>query len=275
MYVFEAIAIGFAAAVLSGMFGVGGAVLTTPAIRVLLDCSPAIALGTTLPATIPTAASGAITYYRRGLVDKRIAFHCCMGGLAGAVGGALLTSVIDLHYLMLLTGALILYVSAVTIRRGVSGHGLDAEPPETPSRLIEEPGLTEAPDTGEAESSVWTMLAIGLATGLFSGLLGVGGGLILIPCFIYILHIPLKKAFGTSLAVITVIAIPGTVIHSLLHHISWSLVLYLTIGAIPGAYLGARLSIRTKERVLYILFGLLLAVFGVVFIVNEIISMTG
>jgi hypothetical protein len=116
-------------------------------------------------------------------------------------------------------------------------------------------------------------LGIGLVTGLFSGLLGVGGGIVLIPSFLYILHMPLKKAFGTSLAVITVIAIPGTVVHSFLHHISWSLVLYLVIGSIPGAYIGARLSIRTAERVLYVLFGLLLAVFGVVFIVNEIISM--
>jgi uncharacterized protein len=274
MYVFEAIAIGFAAAFLSGMFGVGGAVITTPAIRVLLDASPAIALGTTLPVTIPTAASGAITYYRRGLVDTRVAFHCCLGGLVGAVGGALLTWVIDLHYLMLVTGAIIIYVSVATIRRGISGHGLDVEPSSIPSQAIEEPDWRQKPGTGESGSSAWAAIMIGLATGFFSGLLGVGGGLVLVPCFIYILHIPLKKAFGTSLAVIMVIAIPGTVVHSLLHHISWSLVLYLVIGAIPGAYLGARLSIRTAERVLYILFGLLLGAFGVVFIVNEIISMT-
>jgi uncharacterized membrane protein YfcA len=86
---------------------------------------------------------------------------------------------------------------------------------------------------------------------------------------------PIKKAFGTSLAVITIIAIPGTVIHTLLGHISWSIFLYLTIGVIPGAYLGASVSIRTNERVLYALFGALIAVFGVIFIVNEIISMVG
>ena len=115
---------------------------------------------------------------------------------------------------------------------------------------------------------------IGLGAGLLSGLLGVGGGVLLIPGFLYILRMPIRRAFATSLAVIAVIAIPGTVVHALLHHISWSLALYLAIGSIPGAYLGARLNLRTAERLLYIMFGALLGIFGVLFIVNEIISMT-
>lgn len=294
MYVLGAIVIGFVAAFLAGMFGIGGAGITTPAIRVILDASPAVALGTTLPVTIPTAAAGAWTYYRRGLVVWSVAAYCCLGGLFGAVGGALLTRYIDLHYLMLFTGALVLYLSVTTIRRGVTGHGLETEPAETPpegDELEEEcahgaqPVRSPAGNGSEPEavdecppdyvSRVPLTLSIGLAAGILSGLLGVGGGLILVPCYIYLLRMPLKKAFGTSLAVITVIAIPGTIVHSLLHHISWTLFLYLTVGSIPGAYLGARLSIRTGERALLVLFGLLLGAFGVVFIVNEIIIMVG
>jgi uncharacterized membrane protein YfcA len=294
MYVFGAILIGFVAAFLAGMFGIGGAGITTPAIRVLLDVSPAVALGTTLPVTIPTAAAGALTYYRRGFVVQRVAAYCCLAGIFGAVGGALLTRYIDLHYLMLLTGAVVIYLSATTIRRGITGRGLETEPAETPPETSE---LDDecAPDAGhtggpagegrgpedadecppEFRPGVPLILGIGLAAGIFSGLLGVGGGIVLIPFYIYLLRLPLKKAFGTSLAVITVIAIPGTIVHSLLHHINWTLALYLTVGSIPGAYLGARLSIRTGERVLYVLFGLLLGGFGLVFIVNEIISMVG
>ncbi len=289
---FGAILIGFVAAVLSGMFGIGGAVVSTPSIRVLLGASPAISLGTTLPVTIPTAASGAFTYYRKGFVEKKVAVYCCLSGLVGAVGGALLTRAIDLHYLMLLTGAIVLYMSGATIFRGVTGRGVEAEPAETPPETGE-PDLCDEPTPGPAPSSaggasairrteecgyrdsIPLMLAVGLAGGLLSGLLGVGGGLVLIPCFIYILRMPLKRTFGTSLAVITVIAVPGTIVHAFLGHVSWPLVLYLVIGSIPGAFIGARISIRTDERVLYVLFGLLLAVFGVVFIVNEIISMVG
>ena len=121
----------------------------------------------------------------------------------------------------------------------------------------------------------WIILLIGLCAGFLSGLLGVGGGILLLPGFIYILRLPIKKAFGTSLAVISILAIPGTIIHALLGHISGWLFLYLTIGVIPGAYMGARVSIRTSERVLFALFGALIAIFGVIFIVNEIISMVG
>ncbi|MFH1149056.1 MAG: sulfite exporter TauE/SafE family protein [Actinomycetota bacterium] len=274
MYVVLAILIGFAASVLSGMFGIGGSALTTPAIRLLLDASPAIALGTPLPVTIPTAAAGAFTYARRGLVDRRVALWSMAAGLPGAALGALLTRWLNLHYLMLATGAVILYLAFETARRGIrGGPPLDEEVDSAEAEEWDDAG--ERPSAPGPRHVVPLSLATGFAAGLFSGLLGVGGGLVLIPGFLYLLKMPLKKVFGTSLAVIVVIAIPGTAVHSLLHHVNWTLALYLTIGAIPGAILGARITIRTPERTLYLMFASLLAVFGVLFIVNEIISMIG
>ena len=270
MYVFSAILIGFAAAVLAGMFGIGGAAITTPGIRVLLGATPAHSLGTPLPVTIPTALAGSITYLRHGLVEKRLAALCGASGLVGAVGGALLTGVMNLHYIMLATGIVILYLAGLTIYRGVSGRFL-APAPDGGEEEEADRELAGRPFTFKAAPA----LCIGLAAGLFSGLLGVGGGIVIIPSFLYLLHMPIKKAFGTSLAAITMIAIPGTVVHAFLGHISWSLSLYLVIGAIPGGVTGARLSIRAREPVLHILFGSLLAVFGLIFIVNEIISMIG
>ena len=287
MYVFGAIMIGFVSALLSGMFGIGGAAVSTPSLRLILKTPPGIALGTTLPVTIPTAAAGAFTYWRRGLVDMRVAALCCSTGIVGAVGGALATRWLDLHYLMIVTGLMVLYVSAMTIRRGTAGRGIPAGPDEalhavgasdgdadecevaTPA----EAGAASAADCYEVKVPI--ALVVGFVAGVFSGLLGVGGGVLLIPGFLYLMHMPLRRSIATSLAVIVVIAIPGTVVHSFLHHVSWSLVLYMVLGAVPGAYLGARLNLRTAERVLYILFGALLGVFGVLFIVNEIISITG
>jgi uncharacterized protein len=291
--VFLAIAIGFLSAVLAGMFGIGGAAVTTPSLRLFLGASPAIALGTTLPVTIPTSASAAATYWRRGLVDLRVAGLCCATGIVGATAGALATRYINHHYLMFATGAMVLYVSVMTIRRGISqqpepadmdvtppadqvavAHG-QAEPEACTIPLKDAPGQ-DAVGVAEAECRPPALYAliIGLAAGIMSGLLGVGGGVLLIPGFLYILRMPLRRSFATSLAVICVIAIPGTIVHSFLHHISWTLVFYLMIGSIPGAWLGARLNLRTGERMLYIMFGALLGAFGVLFIVNEIISMT-
>jgi uncharacterized membrane protein YfcA len=270
LYVLSAILIGFAAAVVAGMFGIGGAAITTPGIRVLLGTSPAYALGTPLPVTIPTALAGSITYLRHGLVEKRLAVLCGAGGLVGSVGGALLTGVLNLHYLMLATGTVVLYLAGMTIYRGISGRYLTPAPEGG-----EEEATGEERAGGPVTFNTTLALCIGLAAGLFSGLLGVGGGVVMIPSFLYLLRLPIKKAFGTSLAVITVIAIPGTVVHAFLGHVSWSLTLYLVIGAVPGGVIGARLSIKARERVLYVLFGSLLAIFGLIFIVNEIICMIG
>src|SRR5450759_2665216 len=286
MYVFGAIVIGFVSALLSGMFGIGGAAVSTPSLRLILKTPPGIALGTTLPVTIPTAAAGAFTYWRRGLVDSKVAALCCSTGVVGAVGGALATRWLDLHYLMIATGLMVLYVSAMTIRRGTAGHGIPAGPDEALRAVdadgddadecevvqVEEPDAVT--DSECYEVKVPIALAIGFVAGVFSGLLGVGGGVLMIPGFLYLMHMPLRRSIATSLAVIVWIAIPGTIVHSFLHHVSWSLVLYMVVGAIPGAYLGARLNLRTAERVLYILFGALLSAFVLLFIVNEIISIT-
>lgn len=269
MYVFGAILIGFCSAFLAGMFGVGGAGISTPAIRLILGAPPGIALGTTLPVTIPTSLTAAITYWRRGFLDKRVAYLSAASGIFGSVGGALLTKVLNLHYLMLATGALVLYIAGQTIHRAATGN-MPSEGTDDYGEAGDERQESHAP-----LNPAWVILLIGLGAGFLSGLLGVGGGILLIPGYIYLLRLPIKKAFATSLAVITVLAIPGTIVHALLGHISWSLVIYLAIGVIPGAYLGARVGIRTRERVLFALFGALIAVFGVIFIVNEIISMVG
>src|SRR5450756_2160689 len=269
MYVFGAILIGMVSAFLAGMFGVGGAGISTPAIRLVLGASPGIALGTTLPVTIPTSLTGAITYWRSGFLDKRVAYISAAAGVFGSVGGALLTKVLNLHYLMLATGVLVLCVAGQTIHRAATGN--------IPSGDTDDSGGTadESQESPTPLKPAWIILLIGLGAGFLSGLLGVGGGILLLPGFIYLLRLPIKKAFGTSLAVITVLAIPGTIVHALLGHISGWLFLYLAIGVIPGAYLGARVSISTSERVLFALFGAFIAVFGVIFIVNEIISMVG
>jgi len=305
MYIIGAIFIGFASSILSGMFGIGGASLSTPAIRVLLGATPAVSLGTTLPVAIPTSLAGALTYSRKGFVDRKAVLFSSTGGIFGSISGSLLTKVINLHYLMLVTGLVVLYLACATIISGYKrkrvdveiGIEIEEEPKnKDPSLEVEnewppEVGWTEKeiachePEKqgkqGEKNfrlqckesSKPWLYIVIGFLGGSFSGLLGIGGGIVLIPAFLYILRMPIKKAFGTSLAVIGVIAIPGTVVHAFLGHISGWLFLYLTTGVIPGAYIGAKLAIKAREPALYAGFGALTFCFGIIFIVNEIISM--
>jgi uncharacterized membrane protein YfcA len=78
---------GFFTGVLSGMFGVGGAVISTPAI-LALGATPLQAVGSTLPSIIPGAAAGSVRYEREGMIDHRVAWRTGVAGMAFAALGA-------------------------------------------------------------------------------------------------------------------------------------------------------------------------------------------
>src|SRR5437762_2960584 len=93
---------------MSAAFGVGGAVISTPAIRAL-GASAFVAVGSTLPSIFPSAASGTLRYAREGMILWRVAAWTGAAGIAAAVGGSLLSHAVpgDGHWLMILTATLI------------------------------------------------------------------------------------------------------------------------------------------------------------------------
>jgi uncharacterized membrane protein YfcA len=237
------IVIGVVAGVLSGLFGVGGGIITTPAIQELLGGSPYIAVGTPLPVAIPTALVGGYTYARAHEVSWRAVRFAAIPGIVGAAAGAWLTSLIDPHWLLLVTAVLIGW-QAVRIGRSARYR-------------IRERGTTPG----------WQYAGLGGFTGLVSGVLGVGGGIVFVPFVTTMLGMPLKRALGTSLVLIAVIAIPGTIVHAALGHIDWEIAFVLVLGVIPGARIGASIALGTRERTLRLLVGsflfLVAAVYGI------------
>jgi len=95
----------------------------------------------------------------------------------------------------------------------------------------------------------------GLAGGFFSGLTGVGGGIVMVPLLTGPLKLSQHRAHGTSLAIVIFVASAGFVGYWLQEHIDWSLVLWLAIGSAIGAFLGANTMTRLPERSLRALFG--------------------
>ena len=100
--------VGVGTGILSGMFGVGGAVVSTPAIRAL-GATPLEAVGSTLPSILPSSISGTLRYLREGMVRKRVALWTCVFGVPASVGGSLLSGVVPGGgpVLMLATAALV------------------------------------------------------------------------------------------------------------------------------------------------------------------------
>jgi uncharacterized membrane protein YfcA len=242
---------GLTAGVMSGLFGVGGGTVMTPAVQVLLGAPPIVALATPLPVIFPTAVTGAWTYRQGGQLDERAAAWMVGPGIVGAVAGAALTDVIETHLLLIVT-ALLLAREAVRILQGASRRQAEGEAsPGTPAQLA----------------------GIGLAAGFVSGLLGVGGGIIIVPLLMGILRMPLKRALGTSLLAIVVLVIPGTIVHAALGHIDWAIFAALTVGAVPGARIGARLALGARERTLRLLVGLFLLAVALAYGAGEVVHL--
>jgi hypothetical protein len=265
------IVVGFGSGILSGMFGVGGAVLTTPGIR-LLGATPVEAIGSTIPAILPGSLSGALRYAKEGLIDYRIALTCGFLGSALAVIGANVSDTVNAHYLLLLTAALLLWSGLKNIRTrraqrvmAIAGGGpVDAE--------VATDELTRS-DEPSAAAPLGLIAVIGAASGFLAGLLGVGGGVLMVPAFTGLLKLPPKRAVASSLLAVAIFSVPAMVRHAQLGHIHWGFALLLVVGVIPGAQVGAHLTIAGSDRRLRLLMGAFFTVLAMAYGIGELRSL--
>ncbi len=161
-------------------------------------------------------------------------------GLPLTALGALLTRWIGGEPLVLATDVILLFLG---MRVLLSAHAEpdatnDATPAAAPPKV----------------SRARTVAVVG-AAGAVSGLLGNSGGFLLAPLFMNVLHMPVRRALGTSLALAAALAVPGTIVHAWLGHIDWSLTLVFGLASVPLASLGATVAIRTRERSLSLVYG--------------------
>jgi uncharacterized protein len=242
-----AVAVGFVSGVLSGMFGVGGGIIMTPGFQFTAGVTPIVALATPLPVILPTASVGAYTYGRAKQIDLHAVAWMVGPGIVGAIGGAALTGVIDPYLLLVATAALLAYQASGMLRTRPAGRRV--------------PSLRTQP---------LVFGAIGLAAGFLSGLLGIGGGLVIVPLLANRMGMPIKTVLGTSLLTMVALVIPGTIVHARLGHIDWAVALAAMIGSVPGARVGAKTALGTKERTLRLLVGAVLMALSIVYGITQL-----
>ena len=271
--------VGVGAGVLSALLGVGGAVVTTPAIRVL-GATPILAVGSTVPAILPAAISGTWRYAKAGLVDWRAALGLGISGAVFAIGGAMTSSLIDGRILMLLT-AFLMFWSGISVVRGGRGSADPSPAPEAspdPSPAPEaSPDPSPASEASPAAApvpkhSLPLIGSLGAASGFVAGLLGVGGGIIMVPVLTGPLKIPMKSAVASSLVAVAIFSIPALITHIILGHVDWAFALPLMLGVVPGAQIGARITIGSSDRSIRLLFGALIIVLALVYGTSEALT---
>lgn len=240
------VAVGAGIGFLGGLLGKGGSALATP-VLVAMGIPPIIALAAPLPATVPGALVAADGYRRQGLIDMKVLRWSLVAGIPATIVGAVATRWIDAGWLVTVTDVIIL---ALGIRLLVSRGGEQA--------------------ADDAEASHRRIVAVAVVTGLAAGLLANSGGFLLAPLFIAVLGLGVKPAFGTSLAVASVMAVPGTLVHLALGHLDVAVVLAFAAGSVPLSGLGARVALRTDSARLERGYGVLLVVLGSAFLFSAL-----
>ena len=251
--------IGFVSGVASGLFGIGGGMITIPLLRLALDVPALTAAATPLAAIVPTAVAGGITHYRAGNVDLRTAVVVGLSGAVSAVFAARSTELVGGTVVMVTLAAVIVAAGVNMLlgaRRTRASAGDAGDEMGAPSDVVPRPSLVRT-------------ILIGLVAGAASGFLGIGGGFIMVPLFVSLLDESIKRAIGTSLAAIPLIATPALITHATLGHIDWGLALTLAVGSSLGAIVGARSSVGREEGTLRTWFALLMIVTALVLVAGE------
>lgn len=168
-------------------------------------------------------------------------------------------------------------VASATARISGTGETL-ADPSATggssvAASLTSSGGQAASASSGDSPLSRKQLLqgaAIGLIAGLASGYVGVGGGFIMVPLMLSIIGIPMRKASGTSLIAVMILAIPGVIEQGIIGNINYLAGIAIVVGTIPGAVIGAKLVTKVPERTLRLLFGCFLIVAAVMLVLNEV-----
>jgi len=246
--------LGFATGMLSGLLGIGGGAVLVPALVYLIGLSQHRAHGTSLACMAPVALSTALFYSGRHHVDWLVAIELAVGGVIGAGIGVRICTLLSARRLRTFFG---LFLVAIGIRMMYEARGVFAFAAATGPVVA---GHTFPPDQLPGALAV---VMIGIITGTASGLLGVGGGIVMIPALVLLFGYTQKLAQGISLAVIIPVSISGTLIHSIHGNVRWNVAVWLALGGIAGGLAGARIAnVEVSDPALRGMFGLLTLVMG-------------
>ena len=265
--IFVLLGLGAAAGFLSGVFGVGGGFLLTP-LLIFIGVPPAVAVASSANQLVGASVSGVLAHWRRGNVDFKMGYVLLVGGLAGSLLGVWIFTLlkrlgqieltISLCYVLLLgtLGGLMIIES---IRSMLRMH----RPGAGRRRLHQHTWMHGLPlkarfRRSKLYISALLPIGIGFVIGVFSAILGIGGGFILVPAMIYMLGMPTAVVPGTSLLQIIFVAANVTLLQAYTNRtVDAVLALVLLAGGVIGARVGSHFGTRLRGDQLRLLLALM------------------
>jgi uncharacterized protein len=260
---FLLLGLGMAVGILSGMFGIGGGFILTP-LLFMIGIPSAVAVGTQGILIVASSFSALLAHLKRKTVDYTMGIVLLIGGLIGSAGGVRLFKLlsalgqvdllISLCYVFLLgtVGSLMLIEAVNAYRRRRSNTYVPAK--RKKHNWVHGMPFRIRFRASKMYISVLPPLAIGIAVGVLSAIMGVGGGFLMLPAMIYILGMPTKVVVGTSLFQITFMSSFTTLLHATENYtVDFVLGFILLIGGVTGAQIGSRVGAKLNADILRIL----------------------
>jgi uncharacterized protein len=231
---------------LSGLLGIGGGIIMIPvqywiytsAFNIVPDVAIKIAFATSLAVILPTAASGVLRHQKHGGIYWRAAIFMGIFTSIGSFIGATLASHLPGSVLKIAFGAVTLIIAIRMLTLKVS----DVDRP--------------------IKENLWLWFGLALPIGIVTGILGIGGGIFVVPLLVLILGYRLKDAAGTSLAMMLFTSaggIIGYVVNGInapylpeytIGFIYWPAWIALTIGSLGMVQIGAHFAHKTSDNLL-------------------------
>jgi uncharacterized protein len=222
---------------LMGAFGGGGSLIAIPILVYLVDQSPRAAQATALVIVIAASVAALTSHVRGGEVRWRMGLVFGLAAGVSAFAGSVVNQSLD-------PDVMLLAFSPVMVAGAAAMASERAQRPSefTPWRF----GI----ETGEAIRVV----ALGLLTGWIIGLFGVGGGFVIVPALVLVMHLSMLEAVGTSVLVVVLASSFALVDRLATGDVDWAIAVPFSLAALVGALAGRRLATRMQGRGLHLAF---------------------
>ncbi|MDE1177371.1 MAG: sulfite exporter TauE/SafE family protein [Edaphobacter sp.] len=262
-FVLVVFAISIAAGLLGALTGLGGGIVVTPALTLLLGVDIRYAIGASLVSVVATSSGAAAAYVRDGLSNIRIGMFLEVATTVGAIAGALLASKAPTSALAILFGLVLLHSAWQVVQpqkqQVVTGP---ADPLAQRLRLA---GVYTSPqgDVAYRVSRAKSGFGLMYVAGMLSGMLGIGSGALKVIAMDRVMGMPFKVSTATSSFMIGVTAVASAAIYLKRGYIQPLIALPVMLGVLCGSILGARLLAHLPVKTLRRLFAIVVAVIAV------------
>ncbi len=275
------ISLGCISGFLSGFFGIGGGPLIIPVLNMLFGIPFPICIGSTLSRTAGTAFSTVLRYWKFGNIDAKLALMIVGGNFVGIELGVYLLDWLGQlgeisvgkqsmpalqFYLQWIFLGLLITISALILIESLVHRGKqDRQQPLGLLRIFPFPPHVSFPISGVRQISLPAIVYSALGIGIFTGLLGIGGGILFVPLLIYGYGVETHVAVGTASLIVFFSAVYGTVTHAIRGNVDLWLVAFLLIGSTICAQVGAIVNQRIPSDSIRFYFAfIILIVAGVI-----------